>query len=70
MRYIIRSVQDGKSIDYDKIEAKKKAAKTTLIHAGLHYIEYEATLGTLDALGERIEERVIVIEPSSGDVYL
>lgn len=70
MKYIIRSIKDGKRIPVPEIEEKKKAAKEKLLNAGLNYLEYEAQLGTLNAQAQRIEEQVIVIEAVMEENYV
>jgi len=70
MKYIIRSVEDGNRISLDEIEDKKKSVKKKILEIGLQYVEYTAMLGSLDALGNRIEEQVVIIEDAGGTNYV
>lgn len=70
MRYIIRTVEHGQRIPLEAIQEKKMAAYSKFLDAGLQYIEYEATLGSLSPLGHRVEEKVFIIEPISEANYV
>lgn len=62
MKYVIRSSDHGTRIPLSLIEEKKKAARAKLLSAGMHYLEYPALLGTMNAMGEEIAEEVTIIE--------
>lgn len=70
MRYIIRTIESGQRISLECVQEKKKAAYQKLLDAGLQYLEFEAMLGSYDAIGQRIEERVFIIEPVSEVSYV
>jgi len=70
MKYVIRSIEKGERIGVEKINEKRAAAREKILAAGFQYLEYEATLGSLDALGHRIEETVHIIEAIVGGVYV
>lgn len=70
MRYIVRTVENGERLGLDAVVAKRQAAYEKILGAGVQYIETEATLGSLDALGRRIEERVFIIEDVNGGAYV
>ncbi len=70
MRYIVRTVENGERLGLEAVIAKRQAAYEKILEAGVQYIETEATLGSLDALGRRIEERVYVIEAVAGNAYV
>lgn len=70
MKYIIRTVENGQRITLERVQEKKKAAYEKLLASGLQYLEHEALLGSLDAMGRRIEERVYIIEPASEVSYV
>lgn len=67
MKYIIRSTDHGKRISKEGIDEKINMAKGQILDFGLQYVEYQAVLGSLDPMGNRIEEQVIVIEDAGGD---
>jgi hypothetical protein len=52
------------------VAEKCRAARAKLLEAGLNYVEYSASLGYLNALGEEVTEGVMVIESISKDVYI
>lgn len=62
MKYVIRTSDHGTRISAAAVEEKKKAARSKLLAAGLHYLEYPALLGSENAKGEAIAEDVTVIE--------
>lgn len=70
MRYIIRTSDAGTPRGSPDIEARKKEVKKKILESGLQYLEYEAQLGSYDPLGQRIEERVIIIEEAGGSHYV
>jgi len=70
MRYIIRTSEHGKRKPAAEIEEKKLEVKARMMNSGRHYLEFVAVLGTLDPLGNRIEEQVLVIEEVGGDAYV
>ena len=70
MKYFILTVEDGKRLPVDVIEAKRKAVKDKVLGMGLQYIETEAMMGSLDALARRIESRVYIIEATTRDFYV
>lgn len=70
MKYIIRTIDNGRRIPLAAVIEKKQAAYTKLLDAGLQYLEYEALLGSNNALGQRIEEKVFIIEPISEVQYV
>ena len=67
MKYIIRSTDHGKRISKEVIDEKLNMAKKQILDFGLQYVEYQAVLGSLDPMGNRIEEQVVVIEDAGGD---
>jgi hypothetical protein len=67
MRFIIRSTKNGERLPLKEVEVKRKAAKERILELGLRYLEYEATLGSLDPMGRRIEETVRIIEDLGGE---
>ena len=70
MRYIVRTIENGARLGVEAIIAKRIAAYEKILAAGFQYLETEAMLGSLDALGRRIEERVYVIEAVAGSAYV
>lgn len=70
MKYILRSVEEGKRISLDMMEEKKKAVKEKILTAGFDYIEYSAILGSYNEIAERIEEQVIIIEATTETNYV
>jgi hypothetical protein len=62
MKYVIRSTDHGARIPAATVEAKKQEARTRLLSAGLHYLEYMALLGTENPQGQPIAEEVTIIE--------
>lgn len=69
MKYVIRSTKDGTRIPAALVEEKKQVARSTLIAAGLHYLEYPALLGSAP-LGEIVAEEVTIIEAIAEDTYV
>ncbi len=70
MKYIIRTVENGLRVPLERIEEKKKAAREKFLGAGFQYLEISGILGSLNALGERIEEMVFVIEGIERENYV
>ena len=70
MKYVIRTTEDGKRISLERTNEKLAAAREKILTAGMQYLEYEAKLGSLDALGQRVEERVYIVEAIAGNVYV
>jgi hypothetical protein len=70
MKFIIRSTEDGTRIPAKHVEEKRRSARAKLLDAGLNYLEYAASLGFINALGEETTEEVTVIESISKDVYI
>jgi hypothetical protein len=70
MKFFIRTIENGKRLPVEKVDEKRKAAKDKILAAGLQYVEVEAVLGSLDALAQRIEERVYIIEGVAGVQYV
>lgn len=70
MKYIIRTIENGQRIPLETVQAKRQAAYKKILEAGMEYLETEGTLGSLNALGARIEERVYIIEPMAGVSYV
>ncbi len=70
MKFVIRSTKDGLRIPASEVNEKRKAARAKIIAAGLQYLEYQALLGSEDALGKEIQEEVTIIEAISGVVYV
>lgn len=62
MRYIIRSTTEGVPLSVDRIEKKRTELVRSIIAEGRRYLEYEATMGSTDLQGERIEETVRIVE--------
>lgn len=71
MKYYVLTVEkDGTLIPLDAVQAKRKAVKEKILNEGKQYIETEAQIGSLDALAQRIEHKVYVIEPIWKDIYV
>jgi hypothetical protein len=70
MKYIIRTIEEGQRVPLDRIQEKRKAVYDRIMAAGMHYLESECILGSLNAMGQRIEEHVYVIEPMAGIAYV
>lgn len=70
MKYIIRTIENGQRISLEHVQEKRKAVYEKILDAGMQYLESECTLGSLDAMGRRIEEHVYVIEPMTGVSYV
>lgn len=72
MKAIIRTIdkETGKRISLDIVNEKRLSIKNKILETGLQYIETESTLGSLNAMGERIEEKVYVIEDESRENYV
>ena len=70
MRLIVRTVENGARVALDKVELKRREAKEKILGTGFQYLEVEGTLGSLNALGQRIEERVYIIEDVLGAGYV
>lgn len=64
MRYIIRTIEKetGKRLPLKQVNEKRLAAKTHVLETGLQYLETESMLGSFNAMGQRIEEQVYIIE--------
>ena len=70
MKAIIRTIENGKRISLEQVEKKRRAIKEKIIGNGMQYIETESMLGSVNAMGERIEEQVFVIEDVTGEIYV
>jgi len=70
MRYIVRTIENGSRLGVEAVTAKRQAVYEKILATGLQYIETEGMLGSLDALGRRIEERVYAIEAVAGSMYV
>lgn len=70
MRIIIRSSDHGLRLPAAQVEEKKKAAREKILEAGMHYLEYQAILGSFDVGGHEIQEEVTIIEPVTESNYV
>jgi hypothetical protein len=70
MKYVIRSTEDGQRIPATKVEEKKKSARAKFLAAGLQYLEYDALLGSENALGQEVQEKVTIIEGIGRENYV
>ena len=70
MKAIIRTVENGERLPLDRIDLKRRSIKNKILETGMQYIETESMLGSLNAMGERIEERVFIIEDVTGVNYV
>lgn len=70
MKYIIRTIKDGKRLPLADVNKKRVEAKERILSIGSQYTETESQLGSFNAMGKRIEERVYIIEDISGADYV
>ena len=70
MKVYVRTVENGERIPMLKVQEKCKAVQDKILQSGFQYIVTESLLGSLNALGQRIEERVYIIEDVYNDTYL
>ena len=70
MRYIVRTIENGERLGLEAVVAKRQAVYEKLLAAGFQYVETEGMLGSLDALGRRIEDPVYIIEAVAGSAYV
>lgn len=70
MKAIIRTIENGKRVPLEQVEKKRRAIKEKILETGMQYIETESMLGSTNAMGERIEEQVFVIEDVTGVNYV
>ena len=69
MKRYIRTVEGGKTLPLDTVNAKRVAVKEAILNTGMQYVESEARLGSYNAMGVRIEEKVYIIEAVEKDNY-
>ena len=62
MKTIIRTYENGEELSREEIQGKIRRIKESLVSQGLEYLETDARLGSYDAAGRPVEERVIVID--------
>jgi hypothetical protein len=70
MKYVIRTIEDGQRIPLSRVSAKKEGARKKILAAGFQYLEYDALLGSENALGEEIQEKVTIIEAIGRENYV
>lgn len=70
MEFYIRTIENGKRLSLDAVEAKRLDVKERILETGAQYVEIEAMMGSSNATGERIEERVYIIRAVSGVQYV
>lgn len=70
MKAIIRTIENGKRIPLDQVDNKRRSIKAKILETGMQYLETESMLGSVNAMGDRIEEQVYVIEDVSGVNYV
>lgn len=70
MRVIVRTVENGARVPVAEVEKRRKAVKDQILAGRQQYTEVEAILGSLNALGQRVEERVYIIEDVMGVNYV
>lgn len=72
MKYIIRTVdtKTGKRLGIKEVNEKRLAAKQHILGTGSQYLEGESMLGSFNAMGQRIEEKVYIIEDAQGANYV
>lgn len=70
MKYIIRTIKDGKRIPLEEVNEKRNAAKKHILNTGVQYVEVEAMLGSYNAMSERIEEKVFIVEDVQAENYV
>jgi hypothetical protein len=71
MKYVIRSTDEtGVRISAAAVAEKKKAAREKILAAGFQYLEAPALLGYENALGQEVQEQVVIIEAIGRDNYV
>ncbi len=70
MKAIIRTIENGKRIALEQVENKRRSIKDKILETGMQYIETESTLGSFNAMGQRVEEQVFIIEDVSEGNYV
>lgn len=69
MKIFVRTIENGNRLTLDAVMSRRNDVKEKLLSSGLHYVETEALLGSFSATGQRVEERVYVIEGVSEANY-
>lgn len=70
MKAYIRTAENGKRLSLERVNEKRISIKKDILARGFQYTENETVLGSLNAMGERIEETVYIIEDVTGVNYV